>query len=103
MNSEVIDKAFQDMICKRGIHQVLGIDRNNVYQLRSKLRRNIPISIDLKLRLLRRSGWRENELEFTKDDMRRLVEFTVKQSKTAKAFGAEYILEKWICRGRHHT
>lgn len=95
MNSEVIDKAFQEMISEKGIETKLGVDRNYVYQLRNKIKNGVGITLDTKIELLRKSGWKENEARFTRAQMIDAVKFALKTSTKAKEFGPEYIVEKW--------
>jgi hypothetical protein len=95
MNLPVIDKAFYEMIHQKGIEEKLGVERNYVYQLRNKLKNDIGISMDTKLELLKKSGWKEDAAKYTDKDLVSLVNFTLTTSTKAKEFGAEYIVEKW--------
>jgi hypothetical protein len=95
MNLPVIDKAFYEMIHQKGIEEKLGVERNYVYQLRNKLKNDIGISMDTKLELLKKSGWKEDAARYTDQDLVKLVNFTLATSAKAKEFGAEYIVEKW--------
>ena len=95
MNIPMIDKAFYDLIHAKGVEETLGLERNYVYQLRSKLKNNIGISMDTKLELLKKSGWKEDTAKYTEKDLVSLANFVLKTSAKAKEFGAEYIVEKW--------
>jgi hypothetical protein len=95
MNLEAVDQSFAEMIHKKGIATALGIDMNYVYQLRSKLKNNVGISLDTKLELLRKSGWKEDDARYTQKDLVSLAKFVLSTSAKAREFGAEYIVEKW--------
>lgn len=95
MNIEVVNTAFAGMIRKKAVHEKLGITANAVYQLRSQLKNGLNISIDKKLELLKKSGWKEEEVAYSRADLVRLVKFTLKSSAKAREFGAEYLVEKW--------
>lgn len=95
MNSEVINTTFAEMIMRRGIEKQLGIPANRVYQYRSQLKNGPEISLDKKLQMLRKSGWKEADLQYSRADLVSLVKFVLKTSAKAKEFGPEYIVEKW--------
>jgi hypothetical protein len=96
MNLPAIDKAFSEMIHEKGIDEKLGVDRNYVYQLRNKLKKDIGISLETKMDLLKRSGWKESDAKFTREDLIDLTKFIIRSSAKAKEFGPEYLVEKWI-------
>lgn len=96
MNTDVIDKAFSEMIAKRGVHNQLKIKPGYAQQLRYKLSNNIGISTDTKLRLLQKTGWRQDNRTFTQADLVNCVKYALKKSATAKEFGAEYIVEQFL-------
>ncbi len=95
MNTDVIDKAFSALIGERAIHKKLGNTSNDVKQLRYKLRNGITVSTDLKLRLLQKSGWFQDQGSFTRADLVSLLNFYAKCSPAAKSHGHEYVIEKW--------
>jgi hypothetical protein len=98
MNIAAIDKAFAEMIAERGIHKKLGIESNYVTQLRYKLKHpeaTNGISLDTKLELLRKSGWKESSAKFSREELVDAVRFTLRQGEKAKEWGPEYIVEKW--------
>lgn len=98
MNTVSIDKAFKDLISKRGVHKDLGIEAGYVQQLRYRM--NHPeegkgISLETKIEILKKSGWRESGAKFTREDVVDAVRFTLKQGAKAKEWGPEYCVEKW--------
>lgn len=95
MNLEAVDKSFAEMLYKKGIATALGIEPNYLYVLRSKLKNNIGISLETKLDLLRKSGWKEDAARYTDKDLVSLAKFVISTSAKAREFGPEYIVEKW--------
>ena len=95
INTDYIDKAFQELINQRGIHNKLGITSEKVRQHRYNLNNGQAISTDLKLRLLQKSGWRQEKQKYPREDLISLIKFTIRTSQKARDFGAEYVLEKW--------
>lgn len=96
MNISMIDKAFYDLIHEKGIDKKLGIESNYVYQLRNKLKNDIGISMDVKLELLQKGGWKGNEAQFTRKDLVSLLNFYKSTSQSARDKGPEYVIEKWL-------
>lgn len=95
MNKDVIDKAFAALIAQRAVNKQLGISATNLQQLRHKLKTGSSISTDLKLKLLQRSGWRQDAVEFTRQDLVSALKFYERTGAAAKSLGVEYVLEKW--------
>jgi hypothetical protein len=95
MNKDVIDKAFADLIFRRGVHQKLRIKSNYIRQLRRRLKFGAPISTDLKLRLLQKSGWIQDQAQYTLQDLVSLLKFYQRTSQAARDMGEEYVIEKW--------
>ncbi len=53
------DKAFEEMINKRGIYNKLGLTKGGVGRMRYDLRNNINnITLDLKISLLQKAGYK---------------------------------------------
>ncbi len=53
------DKAFEEMINKRGIYNKLGLTKGGVGRMRYDLRNNINnITLDLKINLLQKAGYK---------------------------------------------
>lgn len=96
MNIDSIDKAFEKLISQRGIYKKLDISQNNSTQLRWKLKNGIGISTDLKLELLQKSGWRQDDKTFTQKDLVNVVKHALKKGAAAKSLGAEYIVEDFL-------
>lgn len=90
-----IDKAFADLLERKDADAVLGITKTNLYTLRSRFKDQGSITLDKKLELLKKSGWREDAAEYSRKDLLDAVKFTIKTSAKAREFGAEYVLEKW--------
>lgn len=95
MNTDAIDKAFRDLVSKRNVHLKLGETSRTIINHRYKLKHGIPISLDTKLQLLQKSGWRQSEAKYTRADLVSLLKFYDKASAAAKAHGHAYIIEKW--------
>jgi hypothetical protein len=98
MNADSINEHFIKMIATRGIHNTIGVSSGHVRLLRYKLANNIGISTDLKLQLLQKSGWRQDDKVFTQKDLVAAVSFAIRSSASAKAHGAEYIVEKFLAK-----
>ncbi|RYD84403.1 MAG: hypothetical protein EOP84_05590 [Verrucomicrobiaceae bacterium] len=97
MNQEVIDREFAKLVAQRGIHhKLVGVTSEQIRQHRSKLKKGIPISTDLKLELLRKSGWKEDAAQFTRGDLVAFAKFYARTSAAAREQGAEYVVEKWL-------
>ena len=90
-----IDKAFTELINKREIHTTLGISSQYVRTLRFKLKNNIGISADTKLKLLQKSGWKQDDKTFNRAALVSLLNFYKKTSQAARDHGHEYVIEKW--------
>ena len=101
MNTDEIDKAFKELINERGVHNRLGIDSNKVRQLRTRVNNNTydsPVSLDTKIALLQKSGWRQSQANYTHADLVAAVKYAIKKSAMAKEMGAEYITEQFLKR-----
>jgi hypothetical protein len=95
MNTDVIDKAFSELIHQREIHTQLGISSGNVRNIRYKLAKGLTVSTDTKLKLLQLSGWRQDEEKYNRADLVSLLNFYAKTSQAARDQGPEYVIEKW--------
>lgn len=98
MNLEAIDKAFGEMITKRGLYKKLGISQESASQYRKRFREGLPIKTETKILLLQRSGWVPEQSSFTRNDMIAFVKFYNRASENARSMGIEYVLEKWLLR-----
>ena len=96
MNTDAIEKAFAEMISKKGIDKEIGISYSYLTTLRHKLKHGIAISLEKKIELLQKSGWQQNEASYTRKDLVEAIRFALKQGKAAKEHGPEYILEKFL-------
>jgi len=95
MNTDVVEKAFSEMINERGVHRKLRVEDNYVQQLRYKLKNGIGVSMDTKLKLLQKSGWRQDDKTYNRKDLVSLLNFYKRTSQAAKDQGPEYVIEKW--------
>ena len=95
MNIELIHQAFECVVNERGIYHKLKIPKNNVAQYRWKLKRGIHITIDKKLSVLQKAGYRLEVFEYSDHDLIEVIKFTIKSGQVAKELGPEYILSKY--------
>lgn len=95
MNIEQIHFAFSEVVNTRGIYNVLGVPKNNVAQYRWKLKRNIHITLDKKLYVLQKAGYRVEQFQYTDAHLLDIVKFTIKAAQNTRDMGAEYVLDKW--------
>lgn len=95
MNIEILEKAFSELINIRGIHHKLQVKNNYVHQLRFKLKKGIHVSLDVKLRLLQKSGWRQDDKIYNRKDLVSIINFWKRSGKAARAMGTEYVIDKW--------
>ncbi len=98
MNTDIIDKAFKDMIAIRGIHNKLKIPDNRVQQYRSALKNGKTISTDLKIHLLQKTGWQQDDKTYNRKELVSLLNFWKRTSQAARDMGPEYVFEKWAAR-----
>ena len=98
MDTTSIDRAFEELLQQRAIGAELKITANYVAQLRNKLKTGIPISTDLKIKLLKQSGWKQSDITFARKDLVAAVRFALGQSKAAKEHGPEYLVEKFLSK-----
>ncbi|MGN6476311.1 MAG: hypothetical protein ACTHKV_03725 [Flavipsychrobacter sp.] len=95
MNLKAVDDAFVKMINTKGIDEKLGIDRNYLYQLRSRIKNGESLTLDKKLEMLKKSGWKEDDATYTRADLVSLLKFNARTSQAARDQGPEYVIEKW--------
>lgn len=95
MKKNCIDEAFKKMIIQRGIHAKLGVKSGLVRTYRYNLSKGINVSSDKKLSLLIKSGWRADDLQFSRRDLVSLLNFWKRTSQQARELGPEYVIEKW--------
>ncbi len=101
MNLDAINKAFSTLIYERSVHHKLSISATYVHQLRYRLKNGLGISTDLKIKLLQKSGWRQSQAIYTRQDLLDILKFYNRSSRAAKDLGFQYILEKWeVSRGK---
>lgn len=95
MNTAIIDKAFKELIFKRGVHEELGVESHTIRNFRWKLNNDQPINLDSKIRLLQKSGWRQPAATFTRAEMISFAKAWNKASQAKKDLGIEYVLDQW--------
>jgi hypothetical protein len=95
MNRSAIDKEFEKLIRERGIHNKLNVSSGLIRTYRYNLAKGIAISTDQKLDLLKKSGWKDNEEVFKRNDLVSLLNFWKRTSQSARDKGPEYVIEKW--------
>lgn len=96
MNADSIHADFAKLISRRAIHRQLGISSGAIRMQRRRLATGGNISLDTKLKLLQRSGWRQEELAYTQKDLVAAVRFSLNSGKDAREFGPEYLVEKYL-------
>jgi hypothetical protein len=68
-----------------------------IRHLRYKVRHNRNgISMDLKIRLLQKSGWLQDDRIYNRKDLVSLARTILKSSQAARDHGAEYLVDKWM-------
>ena len=100
MNQEEINKAFEALIAERGVHNRLRLSSGVVRNMRYNMAKGIPVSTDLKLEWLKKSGWQEEAASFTRADLISLMKHYERSSAAARENGPEYILEKWLLKNK---
>jgi hypothetical protein len=101
MDLELVNQAFRRLINKRGVYKDLGTSAVYIRSLRHRLKNGLKISTDVKLLLLKKSGWNHADKIFDRHDMVDLVRYVLKQGPSAQSFGAEYLVDKWENRAVH--
>lgn len=101
MNTDDINKAFADLLATRGVHHQLGITSSAVRSLRFKLSTGAGISTDTKIKLLQKSGWRQDQFSFSQKDLVAAVRFALGSSAAAKEQGPEYLVEKFLAKKKN--
>lgn len=84
------------MISRPAIHRELRISSNYACLLRYKVRNGIGISIEKKLQLLQRSGWRQSDIQYSRKDLVEAVRLAMRSGSRAREQGPEYLVEKFL-------
>lgn len=97
MNTEVIDKLFNQVINERAVHLRLkhcssAAIRNLRYRQKGKL---CPVSHKKKIQVLQLAGVKLEHYEYTQKDMVNFLKFYNNTSQAARDLGIEYVLQKW--------
>lgn len=95
MNADRIHNDFERLIFQRGIYKDLRLTAADVKAMRRSVRRGSGLSLDKKLRVLQRSGWRQDAVAFTQADIVAFGKFIIESGASAKELGAAYLFEKW--------
>ena len=95
MTPAAIETAFNELINKRGIHNICGRSLNSILQLRYRHRHYGNVSINTKVFFLQKAKWPMEQYVYTQKDLASLLTFYAKSSAAAKNLGIEYIIEKW--------
>jgi len=98
MDIDVIDKEFKKLISQRNVGPKLGETNNYIKQLRYKDKNGIGIGMETKIRLLQKSGWKQEDGTFTRKDLVSLLNFYKRTSQAARDMGPEYVIDKWQLR-----
>jgi hypothetical protein len=98
MSEDLIHEAFAAMIRRRAIYKALRLTPGHVKVLRHQVKCGRPISLQKKVKLLKRSGWTAEAYRWRDEDLASLATFILKQGVDARSLGAAYLLEKWMKR-----
>lgn len=100
LDMTAINTAFSKLIHERGVHERLNLSSEQVRYMRQRLKNKSlsPISTDMKIKLLQKSGWRQDGRSYSQKDLVAAVKYALRKSKEAKEFGAEYIVEQFLKR-----
>lgn len=101
MHTEILHEAFKEMINKPAIYNTLKISRTHVMYMRWRVRNNLNITLNTKIKYLQKAGYRLEKYQYTDADLMDLVIFSFNVSKEARGFGAAYIIEKWKSKRNH--
>lgn len=95
MNIERIDKDFETLIMQRGIYKKLGLTPEEVKYLRHNIRTGKGISIEKKMKVLQKSGWQQDQAEYTRQELIGFAKFVLRSGAAAKELGVAYLFDKW--------
>ena len=95
MHTPTIHQAFEKMIAQRAVHFTLQTSSGNVRYMRWRLKNNLAIPLDTKIKYLQLAGYRLDQFQYTEADLVNVIKFTIRTSEQARAFGAGFVLEKW--------
>jgi hypothetical protein len=95
MHTQTIHDAFLELIEKPRVHHMLKITGNHAGYMRWRVRHNLGITLDTKIKYLQRAGFRLDQFRYTDADILDAIKFTLRSGAQAKEFGAAYIFDKW--------
>lgn len=95
INLSAIDRAFDEVIVRRGIHRVAGRSLPSVLRLRYRHRHFGNVSYNTKLFFISKAGVNMEAYQYSQSDLVSLLQFHERTSGMAREFGAAYVIEKW--------
>lgn len=90
-----IDTAFKTLLATDNVHARLGVSAASIRQLRHRFQKKDFISLDKKVELLQKFGWKAVVKDYTTGDLISLADFVLKQGAAGKAHGGSYLVQKW--------
>lgn len=95
MDIEAVNDAFRNMITQRNIHRLLDLDSQKVRNYRIMVKSGKPMSLDLKINLLRKAGLykEEEKSNFTRTDLNLLIEW---YNGEKQIYEPDYAVHKWL-------
>ncbi|HYC30062.1 MAG TPA: hypothetical protein VEB42_14615 [Chitinophagaceae bacterium] len=95
MNTDQINKAFENLVVERNVYKKLGVSSGVVRTMRYNLKNGIAISIDKKMDWLKKAGLLNQEKTYVRKDLVSLLNFYKTTSQAARDHGPEYVIDKW--------
>lgn len=95
IDEQKIDDLFLKALKRHGAAKELGISVTYKSSLLYKQKNGQRISLDVKVKILKRAGLLPDGVFFSRADVISIINFTIRTSQAARDFGAAYVLEKW--------
>lgn len=95
MVEQLVNREFEKLVQKRGVHNELGVSSEYIRSLRDRLKKNKKIKLDAKLMLLRKSGWTYADKQYDRHDLFELARLILKSGDDAKILGPGYFVDKF--------
>lgn len=102
MNIEKVNTEFVRLLntdkTGRRKRRGIGMDYRSAASLRYKLRNNIFISLELKLKWLQKAGiFVQSPNAYSREDLVSLLNYyTTRATESSKEIGVEYVVDKWL-------
>ncbi|MDH7463972.1 hypothetical protein QEG73_21905 [Chitinophagaceae bacterium 26-R-25] len=102
MNIEKVNTEFVKLLntdkAARRKRRGIGMDYRAAASFRYKLRNNIFVSLELKLKWLQKAGvFVQSTDNYSKGDLVSLLNYYInKATESSKEIGVEYVVEKWM-------